>query len=76
VTGIAMRRLQIELSVAIDDGYPDLNVSGRPSCPIALGDFIETYRDELIRRCQAKVAFRVPLTDKADGRHGVPIFLD
>ena len=43
---------------------------------IPLEDFIGTYRDELIRRCQAKVASRVPLTDRADGRHGVPIFLD
>ena len=42
---------------------------------IALEDFIEEYRDELIRRCQAKVALRVP-PDKVEGYHGVPLFLD
>jgi hypothetical protein len=42
---------------------------------IALEDFIGTYRDELIRRCQAKVALRVP-RDKVESYHGVPLFLD
>jgi hypothetical protein len=43
---------------------------------IALEDFIGTYRDELIRRCEAKVESRVSPPDKADGRHGVPLFLN
>jgi|SRR5688572_13762768 len=43
---------------------------------IALDDFIGSYRDELIRRCQAKVASRVSPPDKTDSHHGVPLFLD
>jgi hypothetical protein len=43
---------------------------------IALEEFIGEYRAELIRRCQAKVASRDPAPDKAEGRHGVPLFLD
>jgi hypothetical protein len=42
---------------------------------IALEDFIGTYRDELIRRCQVKVASRVPPDKKHDDR-GIPLFLD
>ena len=43
---------------------------------IALEDFIGTYRDALIRRCQAKVDSRVSPPYKAASRHGVPLFLD
>ena len=43
---------------------------------IALEDFIGTYRDELIRRCEAKVESRVSSPDKSDSRYGVPLFLD
>jgi hypothetical protein len=44
---------------------------------IPLEDFIATYREELIRRCEAKVASRVPPPGKADSsHHGVPLFLD
>jgi hypothetical protein len=44
---------------------------------IALEDFVGEYRDELIRRCQVKVASRAPVTDtKAETRYGVPLFLD
>jgi len=43
---------------------------------IALEDFIGEYRDELIRRCQAKVESRVSPPDKMDSRHGVPLFLN
>jgi hypothetical protein len=43
---------------------------------IALEDFIGTYRDELIHRCQEKVTSRVSPPDKADSHHGVPLFLD
>ena len=42
---------------------------------IPLEDFIGEYRDELIRRCKAKVALRVP-PDKVESYHGVPLFLD
>jgi hypothetical protein len=44
---------------------------------IPLEDFIRTYREELIRRCQAKVASRVPPPGKTDSsEYGVPRFLD
>jgi hypothetical protein len=43
---------------------------------IALEEFIGTYRDEIIRRCEAKVASRVSPPDNADERHGVPLFLN
>jgi hypothetical protein len=44
---------------------------------IALEDFIGTYRDELIRRCQVKVSSRQsPPETKAESHHGVPLFLD
>jgi hypothetical protein len=44
---------------------------------IPLEDFIGTYREELIRRCQAKVASRVSPQGKADSsQYGVPRFLD
>jgi hypothetical protein len=44
---------------------------------IALEDFIGTYRDELIRRCQVKVSSRQsPPETKAENHHGVPLFLD
>jgi hypothetical protein len=42
---------------------------------LPLEDFIGEYRDELIRRCQAKVALRVP-PDKVESYHGVPLFLN
>jgi hypothetical protein len=44
---------------------------------IPLEDFIGTYREELIRRCLAKVASRVPPAGKADSsQYGVPRFLE
>jgi hypothetical protein len=43
---------------------------------IALADFVGTYREELIRRCQRKVDSRGTPPDKSDGKHGVPLFLD
>ena len=44
---------------------------------IALYDFIRTNRDEVIRRCRAKVATRlVPLPTDAEMDHGVPLFLE
>jgi hypothetical protein len=43
---------------------------------IPLEDFIGTYRDELIRRCEKKVASRMPLPGKTDSSpYGVPRFL-
>jgi len=42
-----------------------------------LHEFIEVNRDEIIRRCRAKVATRsLPPPTKAEIDHGVPIFLD
>ena len=44
---------------------------------IPLDEFIEVYRDELIRRCRAKVAKRAaPPPTEAEIDHGVPLFLD
>jgi hypothetical protein len=43
---------------------------------IPLNDFIRTYRDELIRRCQVKVESRVLPPGNVVSRHGVPLFLD
>src|SRR5688500_5305853 len=42
---------------------------------IALEDFIGTHREELIRRCQAKVTARVPPSPVFLSHHGVPLFL-
>ena len=42
-----------------------------------LHEFIEIHRDEIIRRCRAKVATRsVPPPTEAEIDHGVPLFLD
>ena len=42
-----------------------------------LQEFIELNRDEIIRRCRAKVALRtLPLPTDAEIDHGVPLFLD
>jgi signal transduction histidine kinase len=42
-----------------------------------LHEFIAVYREEIIRRCRAKVATRsVPLPTDAEIDHGVPVFLD
>ncbi len=42
-----------------------------------LYEFIAVNRDEIIRRCRAKVASRtVPAPTKAEIDHGVPVFLD
>ena len=42
-----------------------------------LNEFIEINRDEIIRRCRAKVAARsVPPPTEAEIDHGVPVFLD
>jgi signal transduction histidine kinase len=41
-----------------------------------LQEFIELHRDELIRRCRAKVSRRsIPLPTDAEIDHGVPLFL-
>ena len=42
-----------------------------------LYEFIQTHRDEIIKRCRAKVATRsVPPPTSAEIDHGVPLFLD
>jgi signal transduction histidine kinase len=42
-----------------------------------LQEFITLYRDDIIRRCRAKVATRViPPPSEAEINHGVPLFLD
>src|SRR5579871_3513696 len=42
-----------------------------------LREFIEAYRDEIIRRCRAKVAMRsIPPPTEAEIDHGVPLFLE
>ena len=42
-----------------------------------LHEFIALNRDEIIRRCRAKVATRsVPPPTEAEIDHGVPVFLD
>ena len=44
---------------------------------ITLYDFIDGNRDELVRRCRAKVAKRsAPPPTEAEVEHGVPLFLD
>lgn len=44
---------------------------------VPLYDFVEANRDELIRRCKAKVAERVgPAAGEAENDHGVPLFLE
>jgi hypothetical protein len=44
---------------------------------LALHEFIGGHRNELIRRCQAKVSGRAsPPHTKAEVDHGVPLFLD
>ena len=44
---------------------------------VALCDFIEEHRDELIGRCRAKVAKRsAPPPTEAEIDHGVPLFLN
>ena len=42
-----------------------------------LYEFITLHRDEIIRRCRAKVATRsIPPASEAEINHGVPLFLD
>ena len=42
-----------------------------------LHEFITENRDEIIRRCRAKVAMRsIPPPTEAEIDHGVPVFLD
>jgi signal transduction histidine kinase len=42
-----------------------------------LHEFLAAHRDEIIRRCRAKVATRsVPPPTEAEMNHGVPVFLD
>jgi signal transduction histidine kinase len=42
-----------------------------------LHEFITLYRDEIIKRCRAKVAVRsIPPPSEAEIDHGVPMFLD
>src|SRR4026208_1019412 len=49
----------------------------RPMASIALHNFIDEHRDELIGRCRAKVTQRsTPPPTEAEINHGVPLFLD
>ena len=42
-----------------------------------LHEFVASNREEIIRRCRAKVASRsIPPPTKAEIDHGVPLFLD
>jgi signal transduction histidine kinase len=42
-----------------------------------LHEFVDAHREEIIRRCRAKVASRsVPTPTEAEIDHGVPVFLD
>lgn len=42
-----------------------------------LREFVEIHRDEIIKRCRAKVATRsIPPPTEAEIDHGVPLFLD
>ena len=44
---------------------------------VPLDEFIDVYRDELVRRCRAKMAKRTgPPPTEAEMEHGVPLFLD
>jgi len=44
---------------------------------VPLDEFIDVYRDELVRRCRAKMATRTgPPPTEAEMEHGVPVFLD
>ena len=45
---------------------------------VPLAEFIGVYRDELIRRCEAKVATRTARSPSTKPRneHGIPLFLD
>jgi hypothetical protein len=45
--------------------------------PTTLYGFIGAYRDEIIRRCTAKVATRsMPPPTEGEMNHGIPLFLD
>jgi hypothetical protein len=42
-----------------------------------LHEFVDAHREEIVRRCRAKVASRsVPPPTEAEIDHGVPVFLD
>ena len=44
---------------------------------VPLDEFIAVYRDELVRRCRAKMTKRTgPPPTEAEMEHGVPLFLD
>ena len=44
---------------------------------VRLHEFIALHREEIIRRCRAKVATRcMPPPTEAEINHGVPLFLD
>jgi hypothetical protein len=43
---------------------------------VPLHEFIGVYRDDLIRRCEAKVARTLSAPSKAGIDHGIPLFLD
>ena len=44
---------------------------------VSLHEFIAVYRDDIIRRCRARVAARsAPPPTQAEIEHGVPLFLD
>lgn len=58
---------------------PDLSVCSLESLGVRvmLHEFITVNREEIIRRCRAKVKMRsVPPPTKAEIDHGVPLFLD
>jgi hypothetical protein len=64
--------LSLEALGAVRPDFSDSLVNG-----IMLYEFIAVNRDEIIRRCRAKVASRsVPPPTKVDIDHGVPVFLD
>src|SRR6185436_20886749 len=48
-----------------------------PMATVSLYEFIGVYREDIIRRCRAKVATRsAPPPTKGEIDHGVPMFLD
>ena len=71
----ACRKLTITVSTSVKQTRQSVNYRFTLRPALTRRDFIGTYRDELIRRCQAKVALRVP-PDKAVSYHGVPLFLN
>jgi len=66
----------IVCAVSDIDGSAEAIRSGESSV-LVLHEFIAVNRDEIIRRCSAKVAARsIPPPTEAEIDHGVPVFLD